>query len=64
MEQLESDSARLHGTISFTCTIAENVSGRVRELDVAQSNVQTALKRVEDIIDLKVGGRTRRACHG
>ncbi|KJE95337.1 hypothetical protein CAOG_005793 [Capsaspora owczarzaki ATCC 30864] len=53
LQVLENDAKQLHGTISFTCRLAENVSGKVRELDGAQSNVRLCIKRVEDILDLK-----------
>nr|KAG5690988.1 hypothetical protein BaRGS_007335 [Batillaria attramentaria] len=39
--------------ISFTSTLAENVSGKVRKLDLAKSRVVECSQRVEDILDLK-----------
>eukprot|EP01135_Chromosphaera_perkinsii_P010069 Nk52_evm5s2010 gene=Nk52_evmTU5s2010 len=45
-------STQLTGTIAFTCDLAENVSRKVRELDLAQGNVLLAMKKADDIIDL------------
>ncbi|OWF48034.1 conserved oligomeric Golgi complex subunit 4-like [Mizuhopecten yessoensis] len=50
---LETDSKQLSSMVSFTSTLAENVSSKVRQLDLAKSNVTAAITRVEDILDLK-----------
>jgi len=50
---LETDSKQLSGMISFTSTLAENVSSKVRKLDLAKSRVVECMQRVEDILDLK-----------
>ncbi|XP_025115795.1 conserved oligomeric Golgi complex subunit 4-like isoform X1 [Pomacea canaliculata] len=53
LQILETDSRQLTSMISFTSTLAENVSGKVRKLDLAKSRVVECSQRVEDILDLK-----------
>jgi len=53
LELLDTDSANLSGIIDFTCSLAENVSSKVRVLDLAKSRVFKAIQRVDDILDLK-----------
>ncbi|GFR59083.1 conserved oligomeric Golgi complex subunit 4 [Elysia marginata] len=53
LQILETDSKQLCGMISFTSTLAENVSSKVRKLDLAKSRVVDCMQRVEDILDLK-----------
>ncbi|XP_070191423.1 conserved oligomeric Golgi complex subunit 4-like [Littorina saxatilis] len=53
LQILETDSRQLNSMISFTSTLAENVSGKVRKLDLAKSRVVECSERVEDILDLK-----------
>ncbi|KAK3086090.1 hypothetical protein FSP39_013397 [Pinctada imbricata] len=53
LQILETDSKQLHGMVSFTSTLAENVSSKVRQLDLAKSRVTSAITRVEDVLDLK-----------
>ncbi|XP_005110245.2 conserved oligomeric Golgi complex subunit 4 [Aplysia californica] len=53
LQILETDSKQLCGMISFTSTLAENVSSKVRKLDLAKSRVVECMQRVEDILDLK-----------
>ena len=36
LQLVENDSKQLSGMISFTSTLAENVSGKVRQLDLAK----------------------------
>ncbi|CAI9716005.1 Hypothetical predicted protein [Octopus vulgaris] len=50
---LDSDAKQLSTMISFTSTLAENVSSKVRQLDVAKSHVSDSIQRVEDVLDLK-----------
>lgn len=50
---LESDSKQLSSMIAFTSTLAENVSSKVRQLDLAKSRVTSSIQRVEDVLDLK-----------
>lgn len=49
----ESDASQLNTMLSLTSVLAENISGKVRELDLAKSRVVECLQRVEDILDLK-----------
>ncbi|XP_071785731.1 conserved oligomeric Golgi complex subunit 4-like [Asterias amurensis] len=53
LQLVHSDSKQLGSMISFTSDLAENVSSKVRELDVAKNRVQIAIQRVNDILDLK-----------
>ncbi|XP_067931489.1 conserved oligomeric Golgi complex subunit 4-like isoform X2 [Watersipora subatra] len=50
---IHNDAKQLTGMISFTSQLADNVSGKVRQLDLAKSRVLAASLRVEDILDLK-----------
>ncbi|VDI53366.1 conserved oligomeric Golgi complex subunit 4 [Mytilus galloprovincialis] len=50
---LETDSKNLSNMVAFTSTLAENVSSKVRQLDLAKSRVTSCIARVEDILDLK-----------
>ncbi|KAL7978787.1 hypothetical protein Chor_013276 [Crotalus horridus] len=45
LQLIEGDAQQLGGTIAFTCRLAENVSSKVRQLDLA--------KRSDDILDLQ-----------
>ncbi|XP_071957457.1 conserved oligomeric Golgi complex subunit 4-like [Antedon mediterranea] len=53
LTDVHSDSTNLGDMISFTSDLAENVSGKVRILDLAKSRVQAAKHRVNDVLDLK-----------
>ncbi|XP_052818537.1 conserved oligomeric Golgi complex subunit 4-like [Mya arenaria] len=53
LQKLETDSKQLSSMVSFTSTLAENVSSKVRQLDLAKSRVTSCIERVEDILDLK-----------
>ncbi|KAF6030037.1 COG4 [Bugula neritina] len=50
---IHNDAKQLTGMISFTSQLADNVSGKVRQLDLAKSRVLAASLRVEDVLDLK-----------
>ncbi|XP_025124159.1 conserved oligomeric Golgi complex subunit 4 isoform X2 [Bubalus kerabau] len=39
--------------ITFTCNLAENVSSKVRQLDLAKNRLYQAIQRADDILDLK-----------
>ena len=39
--------------INFTASLADNVSSKVRQLDLAKGRVTSCVKRVTDILDLK-----------
>ncbi|XP_052232014.1 conserved oligomeric Golgi complex subunit 4-like isoform X2 [Dreissena polymorpha] len=53
LQMLQTDSKQLSGMVSFTSTLAENVSSKVRQLDLAKNRVTSCMQRVEDILDLK-----------
>ncbi|KAL5021531.1 hypothetical protein ScPMuIL_000686 [Solemya velum] len=53
LQNLQTDSKQLSSMVSFTSTLAENVSSKVRQLDLAKSHVTSCMQRVEDILDLK-----------
>ena len=44
------------GLISHTALLAEKVSAKVRQLDLAKSRVAECQQRVHDLIDLRYGG--------
>ena len=48
---LDTDAQQLHSTILFTATLAEQVSGIVRQLDLAKSHALDCAQMVEDILD-------------
>ncbi|KAF2978888.1 hypothetical protein EK904_006138 [Melospiza melodia maxima] len=39
--------------VTFTCNLAENVSSKVRQLDLAKNRLYQAIQRADDILDLK-----------
>lgn len=49
----ESDASQLSSLLSLTSVLAENVSGKVRELDESKTRVVDCLQRVEDALDLR-----------
>ncbi|KAI1285373.1 Conserved oligomeric Golgi complex subunit 4 [Halotydeus destructor] len=50
---LESDANQLMTMISFTATLAQNVSFKVKKLDMVKNRVAQCLQRVGDIADLR-----------
>uniref|UniRef100_A0A914WXH7 Conserved oligomeric Golgi complex subunit 4 n=2 Tax=Plectus sambesii TaxID=2011161 RepID=A0A914WXH7_9BILA len=50
----ESDSSQLGSSLQLTSVLAENVSGKVRDLDVAKTRVVECLQRVDDLLDLRL----------
>nr|SVE74075.1 EOG090X02VY [Daphnia barbata] len=54
LKYVKSDSKHLSEMISFTCKLAENVSAKVRELDIAKGRVSECQKRVNDLLDLQL----------
>ncbi|XP_032781517.2 conserved oligomeric Golgi complex subunit 4 isoform X3 [Daphnia magna] len=54
LKSVKSDAKHLSGMIHFTCTLAENVSAKVRELDIAKGRVSECQKRVNDLLDLQL----------
>ncbi|RDD41207.1 Conserved oligomeric Golgi complex subunit 4 [Trichoplax sp. H2] len=53
VDYLIKDTVKLDGLIKHTCDLAENVSSKVRKLDLAKNRVNSAMKRVDDVLDLK-----------
>ncbi|XP_065675954.1 conserved oligomeric Golgi complex subunit 4 isoform X2 [Hydra vulgaris] len=53
LDILSLDGNNLSNIISKTSLLAENVSSKVRLLDFAKGCIQDAIKRVDDILDLK-----------
>ncbi|CAF0860435.1 unnamed protein product [Didymodactylos carnosus] len=53
LQIITQDAHNLSNTITFTAALADNISGKVRELDVTKSRVVACLQRANDIIDLK-----------
>nr|CAD7434218.1 unnamed protein product [Timema monikensis] len=51
---VHSDTRRLTDMITFTSTLAENVSAKVRHLDIARSRVSECQQRVHDLLDLQL----------
>uniref|UniRef100_A0A8C2V3D0 Conserved oligomeric Golgi complex subunit 4 n=1 Tax=Chinchilla lanigera TaxID=34839 RepID=A0A8C2V3D0_CHILA len=53
LQLIEGDAKQLAGMITFTCNLAENVSSKVRQLDLAKNRLYQAIQRADDILDLK-----------
>ncbi|XP_039618780.1 conserved oligomeric Golgi complex subunit 4 [Polypterus senegalus] len=53
LQLIEGDASQLSGMIKFTCNLAENVSSKVRQLDLAKNRIYQAIQRADDILDLK-----------
>jgi hypothetical protein len=51
LEFVRSDAEQMLRSVSSTCDLADHVSGKVRELDLAQSRVQSTLARIDAIVD-------------
>ncbi|XP_077787908.1 conserved oligomeric Golgi complex subunit 4 isoform X1 [Podarcis muralis] len=52
LQLIEGDAKQLAGMITFTCNLAENVSSKVRQLDLAKNRLYQAIQRADDILDL------------
>ncbi len=53
VQLIHKDAQNLSNMINFTTNLADNVSSKVRKLDIAKSRVISCIKRVTDILDLK-----------
>ncbi|XP_023216827.1 conserved oligomeric Golgi complex subunit 4-like [Centruroides sculpturatus] len=53
LQLVYSDSEQLTNLISFTSSLAENISSKVKKLDLTKGRVTECMQRVEDILDLK-----------
>ncbi|ERM93568.1 hypothetical protein AMTR_s00004p00104770 [Amborella trichopoda] len=51
LEIVEADSDHMLQQVGSTCELADQVSGKVRELDLAQSRVQATLSRIDAILE-------------
>ncbi|XP_069165479.1 conserved oligomeric Golgi complex subunit 4-like [Procambarus clarkii] len=53
LQLVQADARQLENTISFTHHLANNVSAKVRQLDLAKSRVVETQARVGDLLDLE-----------
>ncbi|XP_071533088.1 conserved oligomeric Golgi complex subunit 4 [Panulirus ornatus] len=53
LQLVQADARQLENTISFTHQLANNVSAKVRQLDLAKSRVVETQARVGDLLDLE-----------
>ncbi|KAL6057907.1 Golgi transport complex subunit 4 [Balamuthia mandrillaris] len=53
LKEVEKEARGLAGRVSDTCTLAEQVSSKVRELDLTRERLKTTIHKVNDIIDVK-----------
>ncbi|KAK4294099.1 hypothetical protein Pmani_033249 [Petrolisthes manimaculis] len=53
LQLVQADARQLHNTITFTHHLANNVSAKVRQLDLAKSRVVETQARVGDLLDLE-----------
>ncbi|RZC77852.1 hypothetical protein C5167_002058 [Papaver somniferum] len=51
LEIVKSDSDSMLSNVRSTCDLADQVSGKVRELDLAQSRVYSTLSRIDAIVE-------------
>ncbi|XP_010263126.1 PREDICTED: conserved oligomeric Golgi complex subunit 4 [Nelumbo nucifera] len=51
LEIVKADSDYMLSNVRSTCDLADQVSGKVRELDLAQSRVQKTLSRIDAIVE-------------
>ncbi|CAM6127876.1 unnamed protein product [Calypogeia fissa] len=51
LEFVRFDSDQMLASVKSTCALADHVSGKVRELDLAQSRVQATLSTIDVIVD-------------
>ncbi|XP_078439743.1 conserved oligomeric Golgi complex subunit 4 [Wolffia australiana] len=51
LSSVRSDAAHLLSSVRSTCELADRVSSKVRELDLAQSNVQATLSRIDAVVE-------------
>ena len=52
IDLLETDAERLSSVVQFTSRLADSISSKVRQLDLAKTRVFDAIQRVDDILDL------------
>ncbi len=54
LNKLYGDAVGLSETVGKACALAENVSSKVRELDLVKGRLKQTLRHVGAILDLKV----------
>lgn len=50
LQLIGGDASQLSGMITFTCSLAENVSRKVRQLDLAKVHTSTTTTKIISII--------------
>lgn len=53
LQRVHADARELCEMVGTTCALAENVSSKVRELDLAKGRLYDTIQRVGDILDLR-----------
>ena len=53
LQLVQNDANQLEGMISFTSTLAENVSSKVRQLDLAKVGVKIYISGIETLCTVK-----------
>ena len=53
IDELSHDTSNLVKMVDFTSHLADQISGKVRLLDLAKNRVFEAIQRVDDVLDLK-----------
>ncbi|XP_010428271.1 PREDICTED: conserved oligomeric Golgi complex subunit 4 [Camelina sativa] len=51
LDIVKADADHMFGNVRSTCDLADQVSGKVRELDLAQSRVNVTLSRIDAIVE-------------
>ena len=54
LRSTQAEAKKLSSVISFTARLAEGVSAKVKQLDLAKGRVSECQRRVNDLIDLKL----------
>jgi hypothetical protein len=54
MGQVETEAVDTAKTIGYTASLADGVSAKVKQLDLAKSRVSDCQQRVNDLIDLRL----------
>ena len=57
LQKLHGDAVGLSETVGRACALAENVSSKVRELDLVKGRLKNTLRHLGAIMDLKVAFR-------
>ena len=54
IDGLKEDTQSLVRMVDFTSELADQISAKVRQLDLAKTRVFEAIQRVDDVLDLKI----------